>query len=89
VLAVTAGAALFATVAAVPGPAFAAVAALTTAGRATLAGGACLAASCACSRALIKLAASPGLDARDRSNTGALRAAVFAPAPPLPGLRFT
>lgn len=78
-------AAAFAVRPAVPGPALAAVAALTTAGRAVAGGGVALAASAsACFRARIAFRASPGLDARERSMPSPVFAAGedFAAAPP-------
>ena len=72
-------AAVLATRPAVPGPAFAAVAALTTAGRAVGAGGVAFAASAsACLRARMAFSASPGLEARERSMPRAVFAAVEA-----------
>jgi len=79
-----AAAGFLATIAAVPGPALAAVAALTTAGRAVAGGGVLFDSASACLRARIALRASPGLDARERSmprpGLGALE--VLADAPP-------
>ena len=75
------------TIAAVPGPALAAVAALTTAGRAVAGGGVLFDSASACLRARIALSASPGLEARDRSipRPGFGAAADLAAVPP--GLR--
>ncbi len=76
----------FAVSTAVPGPAFAAVAALTTAGRAAAGGGVLLNSASACLRARIAFSASPGFEARDRSMPRPVLAAVALFAAP-PGLR--